>query len=121
MTSLGIFRLLIADTDVTNQVLTDDQVTGFLAMHGVSFAYTETAPMWLVRRAAAEALDAIATSETLVGKVISSQDLSTDGPKVAASLRVQADRLRVLAASEQVEADDDGGLSVLEFSPWAGA
>lgn len=117
-TALETFRLLIADTDTTRPVLTDTEASGFLAMFGVTNPSYDTWPIWSIRKAAAEALDAIATSETLVGKVIRSQDLSTDGTKVAASLRAQADRMRARADDEEYAAGEDAGLAVLEFNPW---
>lgn len=92
---VGQVRLLIADVgDGAAQTLADDQVQGYLTLNGDN-----------VRRAAADALDAIASSEALVSKVIRSQDLTTDGAKVADALRAHADRLRA-----QADADDpDGG------------
>ena len=94
-------RLLISDVDETRQVLTDGHVEGYLSLHGVTPTAATTAgsgvPMHTIRRAAADALDAIATSEVLVSKVIRTQDLSTDGPKVADALRKQATALRAQA------------------------
>lgn len=117
-TALDTVRLLIADTNVASPVLDDDTIAGFLALYGVA-STSQTADIWSVRRAAAEALDAIAISETLIGKVISTQDLSTDGPKVAASLRAQADRFRVRADDEEYDATvGSSGISIIEFSPW---
>lgn len=75
-------RALIADTD-SKQLLTDEQIETYLVLNE-----------WNVRRGAAEALEVIATSETLVSKVIRTQDLSTDGAKVADSLRKHAALLR---------------------------
>lgn len=118
-TPAGKVRLLIADVDQTRPVLTDEQVTGYLALHD---ADASSATPWQVRRAAADALDAIATSEALVSKVIKTQDVSTDGAKVADALRKQAASLR--AQADQLEADHDaetdltGGLSVVEFEPY---
>lgn len=85
--TIGQVRLLIADTSETAPILTDSQISGYLSLNADS-----------VRRAAADALDAIASSETLVSKVIKTQDLSTNGPAVAADLRAHADRLRQIAA-----------------------
>lgn len=98
---LGQVRLLIADTDEANLVLDDPQVTGFLAINAGS-----------VRRAAADALDAIADSEVLVSKVIKTQDLATDGAKTADALRVHAERLR-----KQAE-DDDFVFDIVDFDPY---
>ena len=100
-------RLLIADvsTDPAKRLLDDDQVTGYLAMNDGH-----------VRRAAADALDAIATSETLVSKKIRTQDLSTDGPAVATALRAQATQLRQLANDE----DDVDLFDVVDTLPTSG-
>lgn len=101
----GQVRLLISDVDEQNQILTDDMIDGFLALAGSP------------RRAAADALDAIATSEALIGKVIRSQDLSTDGAKVAEALRGHARQLRA-----QADAEDDAlaplDVAVFEFRPY---
>lgn len=84
-------RLLIADTDPDNQLLTGEQLEGLLILNNGD-----------LRLAAAEALEAIAASEVLVSKKIRSQDLSTDGPAVSAELRALATALRdrVAAAEE---------------------
>lgn len=99
---VGQVRLLMADVGSV-KYLDDEQVTGYLDLNDGN-----------VRRAAADALDAIATSEALVGKVIRTQDLQTDGTKVADSLRKHADRLRELAASEDEEADSWDGFDVVD-------
>ena len=89
-TDIDRVRHLIGDLDPDDQALTDAQLQVYLDLAGD------------VRLAAADALDVIATSETLVGKVIRTQDLQTDGPKVAASLRAHAATLR-----DQARADDE--------------
>ena len=71
-------RLLIADNGA-EQLFTDEQLSTFLAI-------TEGS----VYRASAHALRAIAVSEVLISKKIRTQDLSTDGPAVAAELRALA-------------------------------
>nr|WP_297424780.1 hypothetical protein [uncultured Actinotalea sp.] len=110
----GQVRLLVGDVDEDNLLLTDDQVHGFLTMHGVPADAAE-APVAAIRRAAADALDTIASSEALVSKKIRSQDLSTDGPAVAAALRAHAVQLRVLA--DAADDDDVDPVAVLEFAP----
>lgn len=82
-------RLLIADVDNDRKILDDNQIEGYLTLNGGH-----------ARRAAADALDAIAVSEALVSKVIRTQDLQTDGAKLAAELRARADRLRQQADDE---------------------
>ena len=98
---VALVRLLISDVDPSRQVLTDDDILTLLALEGE-----------VVKLAAAQALDSIASSETLVGKVIRSQDLSTDGAKVAADLRAHAASLR---AQVVAEGDDVGGFDVVGF------
>lgn len=95
-TPVGQVRLLIADVDPDGQVFTDDQLNGYLSITHQS-----------VKRAAADALDAIATSEALISKVITTQDRSTDGAKVADALRKHAAALRKRADDEDAAAEDD--------------
>lgn len=71
-------RLLISDNG-DDPLFTDAQLATFLFVTNGS-----------VFRAAARALVAIAVSEVLVSKKIRTQDLSTDGPAVAAELRALA-------------------------------
>lgn len=91
---LGQVRLLISDTDETNLVLTDQMVNGFLGL----------APGGNVRLAAADALDAIAISEVLVLKVMTTLDVQTDGASLARVLQGRAAQLR-----QQVADGVDGG------------
>ncbi|MFC8732176.1 hypothetical protein ACFT5B_06940 [Luteimicrobium sp. NPDC057192] len=112
-TAAGQVRLLIADVGVT-QILDDAQITGYLAAYGL----TPTSPASEragIRRAAADALDAIATSEALVSKVIKTQDLSTNGAQVADALRNHAATLRDQAATDD---DDASWFGVAEFQPY---
>lgn len=89
-------RHLIADLDPDARMFTDEQVETYLRLNGGA-----------VRLAAADVLDAIAVSEVLVSKVIRTQDLSTDGAKVADSLMKRAATLRRQHA-EATAADDEG-------------
>lgn len=101
-TDVGQVRLLISDVDEADPLLTDGHITGFLVMEGGS-----------VKLAAAQALDAIASSEVLRFKVIRSQDIATDGAKVAAELRARASELRRQVA--EGEGDDSVGFGVVDF------
>lgn len=96
---LQAVRLLLADVG-SNQYLTDEQINGYLTLNGDR-----------VRRAAADALDAIAISETLVSKVIRTQDLQTDGAKVADALRARAQQLR--AQDDEDDANTWGGFDLV--------
>jgi hypothetical protein len=105
-TDVGRVRLLIPDTDEANALLIDPQIQAFLEMEGS------------VKLAAAAALEVIASSEVLVSKVITTQDVSTDGAKVAAELRARAASLR-----QQVDdgvGDDNVGLAIVDFDPYLG-
>ncbi|TVU61578.1 hypothetical protein FQP90_13640 [Paenarthrobacter nitroguajacolicus] len=82
-TDVGKVRLLIADLDEDAFLLPADVIGGYLVLNDDA-----------VLLAAADSLDAIATSEVLLAKKIRTQDLSTDGPAVAAELRAQAAKLR---------------------------
>ncbi len=104
-TPAGQLRLLIADVDETRQVFTDGQVSAFLAMNAGQ-----------VKLAAAAALDTIATDEALASKVIRTQDLQTDGAKLADSLGKRAQRLR---AEHFEELEDGGYFEVVEYDSWS--
>ena len=98
----GRVRLLIPDADVSNHVFEDDEIDAFLSL--------ETD----VRRAAALALETIASSQAMTLKVIKLLDLQTDGASVAKSLMTRASALR--GQAEDAEAmEEDGGLEVIEM------
>lgn len=105
-TDVGRVRLLIPDTDDQIALLIDPQIDALLDMEGS------------VKLAAAAALEIIASSEVLVSKVIKTQDISTDGAKVATELRSRAATLR-----QQVDegvGDDTVGLDIIDFDPHLG-
>jgi hypothetical protein len=99
-TGIGQVRLLIPDTeqlenpaDLTadaEYIFDDHQIQAFLSMSNNS-----------IKRAAAEAKMVLAASETLISKVIRTDDLQTDGAKLGAELRAQARELRAQAVEEE--------------------
>lgn len=101
-TPVGLVRLLINDIS-SDPVFDDGDLNGFLTLEAQS-----------VKRAAAQALDVIADDEALTAKVVTSQDVSTDGPAVAASLRARAATLREQAVYDLTVTDDE---SVFELIP----
>lgn len=111
-------RLLISDVDEANLVLEDVHIEGYLGLYGVVAPY-DVAELSQVRRAAADALDAIASSEALIGKVIRTQLLTTDGPKTADALRKHASSLRALADAASGDDSTDGYFGVADFRPYA--
>lgn len=120
--ALGQVRLLISDVDEAHLVLDDDMITGFLARYGVVGTGPVT-PRGPINRAAADALDAIATSETLTLKYIRTGDgLTTDGSKVGDSIRKQAASLRAQAdRDDKIEGTDGGFFASVEFRPYGPA
>lgn len=92
-TTIGQVRLLIPDVeqldDLANPsaaaeyIFNDAQIQAFLSMNKNN-----------VKRSAAQAKLTLATSEALINKVIKSYDFSTDGAKLGAELRAQAEQLQ---------------------------
>ncbi len=95
-TSAGRVRLLLSDTDPAQWVFTNGEIDAFLALEGEN-----------VKRAAAQAIDTNASNEVLASKVLRTQDLTTDGAKLADALRKHAAELRAQADAE-VQLSDDG-------------
>lgn len=91
-TDSGKVRLLIPDTSATAYVFEDDELDAFLSLESSD-----------PRRAAAMALETMASSEAYVQKAIKVLDLQTNGPAVAKSLMERAEKLRA-----QAEIADDG-------------
>lgn len=101
-TNTGKVRLLIPDNVDSGHILEDDEIDAFLAMEGD------------VKRAAALALESIASNQTLVLKVIKLGDLGTDGASVARALLQRAAQLRAQADAEEAQSEG-GGFDVAEM------
>ena len=117
-TALGQVRLLIPDTerlenlaDPTAEVayiFDDHQITAFLAL------YTNN-----VKRAAAQAKLVLATSESLINKVIRTGDYTTDGAKLGTELRAQAKQLQEEADKDDlVDSYDNAFIVVPNTTGW---
>lgn len=102
----GQVRLLINDTDQTDYVFDNDEIAAFLALEDDS-----------VKRAAAQALDVIADDEALTSKAIRTQDLATDGAKVAESLRKRAAALRAQADAGDEDSESGFYFGVIDLDP----
>ena len=110
-TPVGQMRMLATDIDEAFPILTDAQYLAMLALEG-----------GVVKKGAAQALETIATSETLRAKKISTQDLSVDGPAVAADLRARAKLLRDQVRKDIVDDRDDDmnyGFDFVDYDPHA--
>lgn len=100
-TDVGMVRILLNDIDPTDFVFTDGELTALLALEGGS-----------VKRAAAQAIDTNATNLALATRVLKTQDLTTDGAKLADAMRKHADRLR--AQADVQDADDGFYFAIVE-------
>lgn len=91
-------RLLINDPAVdpynstSTSLFTDAEITRFLTLERGN-----------VKRAAAQALDVIASNEVLVAKVITDHQITTNGDRVAKAIRDHANQLRAEADRDDAE------------------
>lgn len=117
LTPTGQIRALIADTtqwdyDQTGEPryrLSDQDIQAFIAIAGDGRIYA----------AAANALRAIAINEALVSKVIRTEDLQTDGAKLATELRLQAKEMdRRQTEDDDAEAYGDAFVIVDSHYPY---
>lgn len=101
-TEIGQVRLLILDRDTTAPVFLDDDITAFLTLEVG------------VKRAAALALETIASDEALVQKVQTTQGLSTNGAATAKALMDRAQLLRGQAQADD-ERSEGGAFDIAEM------
>lgn len=101
-TNVGKIRALIPDNSATSYVFEDEEIEVFYSLEGSS-----------LKRAAALALETIASNEAMVLKVIRLLDIQTDGAKVADALLKRAALLRKQADDEETAAD--AGFDIAEM------
>ena len=116
-TAVGQVRLLIPDVeqlgDLANPVtpasyiFSDPQIQAFLSLYSNN-----------VKRAAAQAKLVLSTSEALINKVIKTDDLATDGAKLAQELRAQAQMLMAEADKDDTEDSYDSITIVGNSKAW---
>lgn len=119
-TELGKLRALIPDVDqadftdngVPTYLFSDRHLGAFLDMYP-----SAASPVIRIKRAAANALTAIATSEALISKVIKTEDLQTDGAKLANALLLAAARYSREAEQEEEMIDAEGDFVIVDFQP----
>lgn len=115
-TPVGKVRALIPDVDQVDYnddgeptyLFTDEQLQVYIDLHG------EDSPG--LHRAAADAVEALGTSEAYISKVIRTEDLQTDGAKVANALFVRARNLRDQADKEE-EQEAWSAFDVVPYRP----
>ena len=95
-TDRGRVRMLITDRNAATEIFNDGEIDAYLLMMGSN-----------VLRAAALALMTIASEEALQLKVIKLLELTTDGAKLADSLRALA--LQYQEKADLAEATETGG------------
>lgn len=101
--SAGQIRLLIMDTNSGSYVFEDDELDVFFTLERAN-----------VRRAAALALETMASNEAFVLKVIQLLDLKTDGAKTADALMKRAAALRKQADDDEL-AEEGGAFDIAEW------
>lgn len=69
-----------------------------------------------VKRATADAVEALGTSEVYISKVITTEDLKTDGAKAGNALFIRARQLRE-SAREDESAEDYAGFQLVRYRP----
>lgn len=89
-TDAGKIRLLLNDVDAANPVFSDAEIQAFLDLEGGN-----------VKRAAAQAIDTNADNELLASKVLRTQDVATDGAKLAQVMHQRAQALRAQADTDE--------------------
>ena len=99
-TDRGKVRLLCTDNIVAYEIFDDDDIDAFLSLESS-----------VVKKAAALALETIASSEVLVQKRIRLLELTTDGPAESAELLKRAALLRA-----QADADEEGDYSPIDWA-----
>lgn len=109
---VGKVRALIPDIDEADPILSDAQITAYLSVVEDN-----------VLRATALALRTISNEINLILKYVKTDDLSTNGPAVAAELRQNADRFDK-AADDAASIDTADYFDVVPFDynledPWA--
>lgn len=112
-TPVGVVRLLVPDLttdtgDATGAYMfSDGQLAALLALYNGS-----------VKRAAARAIEIVATDQALLTKVIRTDDLSVNGAVLADSLLKQAKALREDADNEDSLLADEAFVIAYEDAPW---
>lgn len=107
-TDIETIRLLLNDIDPASPVFQDEELQIFLTLEGGH-----------VKLAAAQAIDANASNEALASKVLRTQDLQTDGAKLAQVLHAHAEQLRNQHANAVADADA-GFFEIIDTSTGCG-
>lgn len=100
-TDVGKVRLMIPDRDLDNAVFTDEEIDAFLSLEGD------------VRRAAAMALETIASDKAATLGITEFLGLKVDGTRASDAILKRAATLRTQAA--ETESREGGLFDIAEF------
>lgn len=89
----------------SSPIFSDAEIAIFLDNEMGDPVGSPISPNFVVKRAAADAIDVIASNEALVLKVITDRQLTTNGAAVAQSLRAQSAALRAQADVDEEKSD----------------
>lgn len=120
-TDIGAVRALIPDVErvdftgegVPTYMFSDAHLRVLLSLYA-----SRPSRAGQIKRAAADAIVAVANSEALISKVIKTEDLQTDGAKVANALLVGARQLRDDADQDDEREDDEYAFAIVDFQPY---
>src|SRR5690606_26586569 len=121
-TERGRVRSLIPDVEqvdfsgegVASYLFSDAHIDAFLSLYQGATSSTAR-----IKWAASDALRAIAVSEGLIAKVIQTEDLQTDGAKLASALLRGAADLKAGADADEEKAQDECfGFAIVDFQPY---
>lgn len=113
--TIGRIRALIPDVEQVDYTDEGSPEYMFSDAHLDSLYFTASGDgLARLYRAAASALRALAVSEGLIQKVIRTEDLQTDGAKLASALLSAA---RALEDRADTAEEDEGAMMVVDFQP----
>lgn len=120
-TPLGMVRALVPDVDqvdftgegIPSYLFSDVHLTGLLSLYA-----SRPSASGRIKRAAADAITALANSEALISKVIKTEDLQTDGAKLANALLAAAKQLRDSADQDDDREEDEFAFQIVDFQPY---
>jgi len=118
-TDIGKVRSLIPDVEqvdftgeaVPEYIFSDAHITAFLMT-------ADGSGIPRILRAAASGIRAIAVSEGLISKVIKTEDLQTDGAKLASALLGAAKQLDDRADQQEEDDEDMNAFTIVDFQPY---
>jgi hypothetical protein len=120
-TDIGTVRALIPDVErvdftgegVPTYMFSDAHLRALLRLYA-----SRPSEAGRIKRAAADAISAVANSEALISKVIKTEDLQTDGAKVANALLAGARQLRDDAERDDEQSEDEYAFQIVDFQPY---